>query len=335
MKGRVHWAQERLEKVMSSELEVERYVLRVGKRQFGWAVFSAVMMLAAGSASAYALGERRSVASTEIFGYDQATLPRSGVELRTDVFVTITGTNKTFHLDDLSVRGYERSAGTAGAFSVGVMEIVNGRAAIARDGQGRELKFHWYDVPQNVQTNLVRTPGWYDADGKTRWENLEFQPGQSFVVQGSGLKLETFGLVLDAEMRMKVPCNRFVAVGQGWAKHANLCDMSIEGRRTNNVAGGVVLQTLLPSLECEKSYFWYSVTNGVSSESDDYREPGWYADASKTGRYARDSGIAFDMGRAFWVRGCQADGDEAQGDCEYVLPKLRLFMKDYEPWSEQ
>ena len=47
VKVRVHRAKEMLGKVMSSELGVESYELRVEKRQVGWAVFRAVMMLAA------------------------------------------------------------------------------------------------------------------------------------------------------------------------------------------------------------------------------------------------------------------------------------------------
>ena len=47
VKVRVHRAKEMLGKVMNSELRGESYGLRVGKRQFGWAVFRAVMMLAA------------------------------------------------------------------------------------------------------------------------------------------------------------------------------------------------------------------------------------------------------------------------------------------------
>ena len=47
VKVRVHRAKEMLGKVMSSELGVESCGLRVEKRQFGWAVFRSVMMLAA------------------------------------------------------------------------------------------------------------------------------------------------------------------------------------------------------------------------------------------------------------------------------------------------
>lgn len=47
VKVRVHRAKEMLGKVMNSELGVESCELRVGKRQFGWVVFKAVMMLAA------------------------------------------------------------------------------------------------------------------------------------------------------------------------------------------------------------------------------------------------------------------------------------------------
>ena len=47
VKVRVHRAKELLGKVMSSELGVESCESRVGKRQFGWEVFRAVMMLAA------------------------------------------------------------------------------------------------------------------------------------------------------------------------------------------------------------------------------------------------------------------------------------------------
>ena len=293
-------------------------------------------LLVAGSAAAYTFGERRSAVSTEIFGYDHATLPKAGNELRTDAFVTITGTDKTFHLYDLSVRGYNRTVGSAGVFSLCVMEVVKGRAEIVRDDKGRELRFYWYDVPKGKQENLAREPGWYDVDGRTRWENLEFQPGQSFTVQGGGLTLETFGLVLDTEVRVKVPCNRYVPVGQGWAKHANLCDISIDGNGPNNINGGVVLRTLKPSMERENAYYWFCVTNGCGSADDEYRDPGWYAsNVSKDDRYTCESGVAFDMGRAFLVQGYMANEGEAQVDCEFVLPKLQLNMKDYEPWSEQ
>ena len=47
VKVRVHRAKAMLGKVMSSELEAESRELRVEKRQVGWAVFRAVMMLAA------------------------------------------------------------------------------------------------------------------------------------------------------------------------------------------------------------------------------------------------------------------------------------------------
>ena len=295
--------------------------------------------LAAGSGWAYTFGESRSAASTEIFGYDQAKMPKAGVELRTDAFVTITDTNKTFHLDDLSVRGYNRAFGTAGVFNFFVMTYVTegdvSYVTVGRDASGRELRFYWYDVPQNSQANLVRAPGWYDADGLNRWENLEFQPGQAFAVQGNGLEFETFGLVLDTEMRVKVPANTYVAVGQSWAKHANLCDIRMENDGAHDIGGGVVLQTLNADLTREKAYYWYSVTNGIASADLRYREPGWYAGVSKSSRYDRESGVAFDMGRAFWVQGYQANAGEPGVECEYVLPRLQLFMKDYEPWSEQ
>ena len=303
-------------------------------------IFSVVAAMAVGSAAAYTFGESRSAASTEIFGYDQATLPDAGTELRTDAFVTITGTNETFHLDDLSVRGYNRAVGTAGAFNLYVMKYEKegdvGRIVVDRDEQGRELRFYWYDVPKNAQANLVRAPGWYDADGIRRWENLEFRPGQSFTVQGNGLKLETFGLVLDTEVRVKVPCDQYVAVGQGWAKHANLCDIAMESDGKSNIGGGVVLQTLKPSMGRASAYYWFNVTNDYPSADLRYREPGWYWDnLSKTNRYTRESGVAFDMGRAFWVQGYMANEGEARIECEFILPKLQLFMKDYEPWSEQ
>ena len=300
--------------------------------------------MVAGSAAAYTFGESRSAASTEIFGYDQATLPKAGVELRTDAFVTITGTNKTFHLDDLSVRGYDRSLGTAGSFSFFVMTYVTegdvSYVTIGRDAKGRELRFYWYDIPPTdnpliAQARLEREPGWYDADGVNRWENLEFQPGQAFAVQGNGLKFETFGLVLDTEMRIKVSANTYVAVGQSWAKHANLCDIRMENDGAHDIGGGVVLQTLNADLTREKAYYWYSVTNGIVSADLRYRAPGWYAGTTKASRYTRESGVAFDMGRAFWVQGYQANAGEPGVECEYVLPRLQLFMKDYEPWSEQ
>ena len=47
VKVRVHRAKEMLGKIMSSELRVSSSESRVGKQQFGWAVFRAVMMLAA------------------------------------------------------------------------------------------------------------------------------------------------------------------------------------------------------------------------------------------------------------------------------------------------
>lgn len=288
-----------------------------------------------GSAAAYTFGTSRSAASTEIFGYDQTTLPKTGMELRTDAFVTLSDTNKTFHLDDLSVRGYNRTLGTAGAFSLSVVAYENNAVEVVCDGQGRKLQFYWYDIPQNSQADLVREPGWYDADGLNRWENLEFQPGQAFAVQGNGLKLETFGLVLDTEVRVKVPANQYVAVGQGWAKHANLCDITMESDGKNNIGGGVVLQTLKPSMERENSYYWCNVTNGITSADRSYREPGWYWDNTKTSLYTRVSGVAFDMGRAFWVQGYQANPGEPAVECEFVLPRLQLFMEDYEPWSEQ
>ena len=307
-------------------------------------IFSVVAAMAVGSAAAYTFGESRSAASTEIFGYDQATMPKAGVELRTDAFVTITGTDKTFHLDDLSVRGYDRALGTAGSFSFFVMTYVTegdvSYVAIGRDAKGRELRFYWYDIPPTgnpliAQAHLEREPGWYDADGQNRWENLEFQPGQAFAVQGNGLKFETFGLVLDTEMRVKVPANTYVAVGQGWAKHANLCDITMESDGKNNIGGGVVLQTLKPSMEREKNYYWCNVTNGVTSADRSYREPGWYWDNTKTSLYTRVSGVAFDMGRAFWIQGYQANPGEPAVECEFTLPRLQLFMKEYEPWSEQ
>lgn len=297
-------------------------------------------LLVAGGAAAYAQGENRSAASTEIFGYDWATTPASGVELRTDAFETVNGTNRVFHLDDLSVRGYDPAVGTAGVFSFCVIEIENGQAEAVRDKKGRELRFYWYDVPpgadsEQPQTRLVRAPGWYDADGTNRWENLEFQPSQAFAVQGNGLKFETFGVVPDTEVRVKVPGNRSVAVGQGWAKHANLCDIAMEGVGADNIADGIMLQTLNPDMTLGKAYHWYAVTNGVDAADPRYRVPGWYADASKDGLYTRESGVAFDMGRAFLLQGCGDEPGEAQVDCEFVLPTLQLFMKDYEPWSEQ
>ena len=292
--------------------------------------------LAAGGAGAYTFGSSRTAASTEIFGYDYAAMPKTGIELRTDAFVTITGTNRTFHLYDLRVRGYNREIGTAGAFTLFEVVNSNGTVEVVRDANGRELKFFWYDIPQNIQPNLVRDPGWYDADGIERWENLEFGPGQSFAVQGNGLTLETFGLVLDTEVRMKVPANQYVAIGQGWAKHANLCDIAMESDGLNNIGGGVVLQTLKPSMDRENAYYWCSVTNAYPRDHRRYREPGWYAsNETKDALYTRESGIAFDMGRAFWVQGYMANVGEPGVDCEYVLPRLQLFMKDYEPWSEQ
>jgi len=256
------------------------------------------------SAFGYTFGTSRHAASTEIFGYDRATLPKVGNELRTDAFVTLTNalTDKTFHLDDLRVLGYDRGKGTAGAFWFYVMvKRGNGQVVPETDAKGRELSFYWYDTPKPL-----RAPGWYDSDGSHRWENLTFSTGQAFNFQGNGLVLETNGLVLDTAASVPVPANTSVAVGNCWAKHVNLCDMTIDGNGTNDISGGITLQTLTPSMGRESCYYWSNVTNVVKF-ADERRLPGWYAGIADTKGYRAEDGIRFDMGRAFWIQGYQAN----------------------------
>jgi len=284
----------------------------------------ALLPLSVLPAFGYTFGTSRHAASTEIFGYDRATLPTSGRELRTDAFVTLTNAvaDKTFHLDDLRVLGYNRRTGTAGAFSFFVMvRRGNGPVEPDKDAEGRELSFYWYDTPEPF-----RAPGWYDCDGGKRWENLKFDPGQAFCFQGDGLVLETNGLVLDTAAGIPVPANTSVAVGNCWAKHVNLCEMKIDGNGRSNIAGGITLQTLTYALGRESRYSWYCVTNDVES-ADERRDPGWYASNGKDTKYSDKDGILFDMGKAFWVQGCQSNPGEPAVDTELSYPKLKLNVK--------
>ena len=296
---------------------------------------SVLALLISVHAKGYAFGSSRSAASTEIFGYDRATLPRTGRAIRTDAFVSIASTERTFRLGDLRVLGaVPGTPGAAGAFSFYVADFSSGRALPQVDEQGRALEFHWYDI-QSDDPALAREPGWYDADGKVRWDDdYSFRPGQAFMMQGDGLVLETNGQVLDVELRWPVPHNSYVLVGQPWAKHANLCELKVAGNGEHNIGGGVNLQTLLPSLRTESLYPWFDVTHGVAAGDPAYRTPGFYRDNTQRTPIAETEGIRFDLGGGFFVQGYQANKGEPAPDCELVLPKLELKMNDYQPEAE-
>jgi len=280
----------------------------------------------------YTFGTSRHAASTEIFGYDRATLPETGSELRTDAFITLTnkvGTN-TFHLDDLRVLGYDRTIGSAGTFKFRVLiKKGDGDIVTDRDDKDRELVFYWYDTP-----SPLREPGWYDSDGLTRWENLSFAAGQAFAFEGGGLVLETNGLVLDTAAKIDLPSNTSVALGNCWAKSINLCDMTITGNGTKNIAGGITLETLSNDLSRASCYYWYNVTNNAIAAA--YRVPGWYASTSKKSKYTPESGVTFDMGKAFWLKGFQTASSESAVNTVLSYPKLALNVAerdDVQDWS--
>ena len=152
------------------------------------------------------------IESANVVGYNGSSLLASGSKMIAPSFLTVNGAS-TFKLSDLKGTGYdpydedEEEGGANGEINVRVLDAAG---AVAKDGNGRDMEFHWYDL------GTVKAAGWYYRGGSQAVDaaNVILDAGEGLWVAGkAGLTLQYAGQVGTANIAVPLRASGSKATG--------------------------------------------------------------------------------------------------------------------------
>ena len=228
--------------------------------------------------------------SANVVGYQSTVTPSLGNKLVAGTFVTV-GESGTFTLADLKGAGYDPDDGAWGEMKV---TVLNSAGSEAKDGDGNELSFYWYD-------NEDVAAGWYNGDGDEAWDaaNVVFDAGTSFWIAGDGQTITAAGEVKLTTVKVETPSLGNKATGNPFPVQITLANMAGADYDPDDGAWGEMKVTILNSAGSEAkdgdgnelSFYWY--------DNEDVAA-GWY---NGDGDEAWDPATVIAAGEGFWVAG--------------------------------
>ena len=140
------------------------------------------LMIVATAALCAAVACNAELSSANVVGYNGTSLLASGSKMIAPTFLTVNGTT-TFKLSDLKGTGYdpydaeEEEGGANGEIAVVVLDQYG---ATAKDGNGKDMEYHWYDLGSD------KAAGWYYRGGAQAVDaaNITVPAGQGLWVSG-------------------------------------------------------------------------------------------------------------------------------------------------------
>lgn len=205
--------------------------------------------------------------------------------------MSVNSGSDTLRLSDLTVIGYNNDDGAWGELK---LTVLDNAGLEAKDDDGNTMNYYWYD-------NEDVTAGWYDGNGEVRWdaENVVFEAGQAFWVQGEGLTIQGSGAVNFAPVTVTTAPNGNTAIANPYPVAITLADISVSGYNLEDGAWGELKMTVLDNAGMEAydnngnimNYYWYDNPDVAA---------GWY---DGNGEVQWPEATSFPAGQGFWIQG--------------------------------
>ena len=206
-------------------------------------------------------------------------------------FMKVSGGTDQFKLSDLIVTGYSNDDGAWGELK---LTVLNSYGMADTDDNGNKMNYYWFD-------NEESAAGWYDSDGLVKWdsENIIFEAGQAFWVQGEGLTVQGSGAVNFAPVTVETNAGGNTPIANPYPVAITLADISVSGYSTDDGAWGELKMTVLNSYGMadtdadgnKMNYYWFD---------NEETATGWY---DSDGAVQWSESTSFPAGQGFWIQG--------------------------------
>ena len=205
--------------------------------------------------------------------------------------MNVSGGTDQLRLSDLVVTGYNTDDGAWGELK---RTVLNNAGMADEDENGNKMNYYWYDNPDVPA-------GWYDGNGEVKWdaENIIFDAGQAFWIQGEGLTVQGSGAVNFAPVSVETNAGGNTPIANPYPVAITLADISVSGYNTDDGAWGELKMTVLNNAGMadtdadgnKMNYYWY--------DNPDV-EAGWY---DGNGEVKWPDTTSFPAGQGFWIQG--------------------------------
>ena len=217
-----------------------------------------------------------------IVGYAQKDTLASGNQMLAAQFTSVSATDGSATLADLTVGGYEPydeatdEGGTSGDLSI---QFLNSSGAT-------EARYYWFD--DDVKT------GWFDTAG-TASDAVKLESARGVWTSGSGLTFTSAGAVNESDILVVTRSSGNQAVGNATPVDLKLSQIAVSGYEPYDEAtdeggtsGDLSIQFLSSSGTTLARYYWF----------DDDVKTGWFDTAGNDA-----SNVSFQAGTGVWVSG--------------------------------